>query len=197
VLQEGQVRPVGSTGTLDINVRIISATHRDLEAEIAAGRFREDLYYRLNVVHLALPSLAERREDIALLAHHFLRQLSARYKKTVNNFAPEALELLISSPWPGNVRQLYNLVEQTVALSTSPVVPASLVQGALKTQTETLSSFEEARRRFEREYLAQVLKITNGNVSQAARMAKRNRTEFYKLLQRHHLDPRLFKNAAE
>lgn len=197
VLQEGQVRPVGSTGTLDVNVRIISATHRDLEAEIVAGRFREDLYYRLNVVHLALPSLAERREDIPLLAHHFLRQLAGRYKKTVNGFAPEALELLIASPWPGNVRQLYNLVEQTVALSTSPVVPASLVQGALKTQTESLSSFEEARRRFEREYLAQVLKITNGNVSQAARLAKRNRTEFYKLLQRHHLDPRLFKNAAE
>jgi two-component system response regulator GlrR len=197
VLQEGQVRPVGSTATLDIDVRIISATHRDLEAEIAAGRFREDLYYRLNVVHLALPSLAERREDIPLLAHHFLRQLATRYKKTVNGFAPEALELLVASPWPGNVRQLYNLVEQTVALSTSPVVTATLVQGALKTQTEALASFEEARRRFEREYLAQVLKITNGNVSQAARLAKRNRTEFYKLLQRHHLDPRLFKNAAE
>jgi two-component system response regulator GlrR len=197
VLQEGQVRPVGSTATLDIDVRIISATHRDLEAEIAAGRFREDLYYRLNVVHLALPSLAERREDIPLLAHHFLRQLATRYKKTVNGFAPEALELLVASPWPGNVRQLYNLVEQTVALSTSPVVTPTLVQGALKTQTEALASFEEARRRFEREYLAQVLKITNGNVSQAARLAKRNRTEFYKLLQRHHLDPRLFKNAAE
>jgi two-component system response regulator GlrR len=197
VLQEGQVRPVGSTATLDIDVRIISATHRDLEVEIAAGRFREDLYYRLNVVHLALPSLAERREDIPLLAHHFLRQLATRYKKTVNGFAPEALELLIASPWPGNVRQLYNLVEQTVALSTSPVVTPTLVQGALKVQTEALSSFEEARRRFEREYLAQVLKITNGNVSQAARLAKRNRTEFYKLLQRHHLDPRLFKNAAE
>jgi two-component system response regulator GlrR len=197
VLQEGQVRPVGSTATLDVDVRIISATHRNLEEEIVAGRFREDLYYRLNVVHLALPSLAERREDIPLLAHHFLRQLGARYKKTVNGFAPEAMELLIASPWPGNIRQLYNLVEQTVALSTSPVVPATLVQGALKTQTETLSSFEEARRRFEREYLAQVLKITSGNVSQAARLAKRNRTEFYKLLQRHHLDPRLFKNAAE
>ncbi len=197
VLQEGEVRPVGSTATISVDVRIISATHRNLDTEIAAGRFREDLYYRLNVVHLALPSLAERREDIPLLAHHFLRQLATRYKKSVNGFAPEALELLVASPWPGNVRQLNNLVEQTVALSTSPVVPASLVQGALKTQAESLSSFEEARRRFEREYLAQVLKITNGNVSQAARLAKRNRTEFYKLLQRHHLDPRLFKQLAD
>ena len=197
VLQEGQLRPVGSTATITVDVRIISATHRDLEVEIAAGRFREDLYYRLNVVHLALPSLAERREDIPLLAHHFLRQLAARYKKSVNGFAPEALELLVASPWPGNVRQLNNLVEQTVALSTSPVVPLSLVQGALKTQAESLSSFEEARKRFEREYLSQVLKITNGNVSQAARLAKRNRTEFYKLLQRHHLDPRLFKQFAQ
>jgi two-component system response regulator GlrR len=197
VLQEGQVRPVGSTATLEVDVRIISATHRNLELEIAEGRFREDLYYRLDVVHLALPSLAERREDIPLLAHHFLRQLADRYKKSVNGFAPEALELLITSTWPGNVRQLNNLVEQTVALSTSPVVPASLVQGALKVQAETLSSFEEARKRFEREYLAQVLKMTNGNVSHAARLAKRNRTEFYKLLQRHHLDPRLFKQPLD
>jgi two-component system response regulator GlrR len=197
VLQEGQVRPVGSTATLQVDVRIISATHRNLELEIVEGRFREDLYYRLDVVHLALPSLAERREDIPLLAHHFLRQIAERYKKSVNGFAPEALELLISSSWPGNVRQLNNLVEQTVALSTSPVVPLSLVQGALKIQAETLSSFEEARKRFEREYLAQVLKMTNGNVSQAARLAKRNRTEFYKLLQRHYLDPRLFKQPVE
>mgnify|MGYP001586954529 CR=1 FL=1 len=194
VLQERQVRPVGSTEAHDVDVRIISATHRNLEAEMAAGNFREDLYYRLNVVALQLPPLAERREDIPLLVNHFLAQLVDKYKKTVNGFAPEALELLVAATWPGNVRQLYNVVEQSVALCTTPLIPASSVQQAIQNQQAEFASFEEARRRFEREYLTQLLKITEGNVTQAARLAKRNRTEFYKLLQRHQLDPKLFKS---
>jgi two-component system response regulator GlrR len=197
VLQERQVRPVGSTEAQDVDVRIISATHRNLEAEMAAGNFREDLYYRLNVVALQLPPLAERREDIPLLANHFLAQLVDKYKKTVNGFATEALELLVAATWPGNVRQLYNVVEQSVALCTTPLIPASSVQQAIQNQQAEFASFEEARRRFEREYLTQLLKITEGNVTQAARLAKRNRTEFYKLLQRHQLDPKLFNSSSK
>ncbi|MBI1965300.1 MAG: sigma-54-dependent Fis family transcriptional regulator, partial [Betaproteobacteria bacterium] len=113
VLQEKQVRPVGSTQSHAVDVRVISATHRNIEAEMAAGNFREDLYYRLNVVALALPPLAERREDIPLLANHFLSALAEKYRKTINGFAPEALELLVAAQWPGNVRQLYNVVEQS------------------------------------------------------------------------------------
>ncbi len=193
VLQERQVRPVGAVQTIPVDVRIVSATHRDLAQEIAAGRFREDLYYRLNVVALSLPSLAERREDIPLLANHFLRRLAEKYGKDIRGFAPEAMELLVSSAWPGNVRQLLNVVEQTVALSTSPLIPFTLARDAVRHGAEEFASFEDARRRFERDYLTQLLKITDGNVSQAARLAKRNRTEFYKLLQRHQLDPALFK----
>jgi two-component system, NtrC family, response regulator GlrR len=193
VLQDRKVRPVGSTDAHDVDVRIMSATHRNVEAEMAAGNFREDLYYRLNVVALQLPPLAERREDIPLLASHFLAQLGGKYRKKVTGFAPEAIEQLIAASWPGNVRQLYNVVEQSVALCTTPLIPASWVQQAIQTQHAEFASFEEARRRFEREYLAQLLKITEGNVTQAARLAKRNRTEFYKLLQRHQLEPRLFK----
>ena len=192
-LQERQVRPVGSTQTYDIDVRVISATHRNIEAEMAAGNFREDLFYRLNVVTLRLPSLADRREDITLLTNHFLAELLQKYRKTVNGLAPEAMELLIAAPWPGNVRQLYNVIEQSVALATTPLIPPSLVQQAIQHQQSEYASFEEARHRFERDYLAQLLKITDGNVTQAARLAKRNRTEFYKLLQRHQLDPKLFK----
>jgi two-component system, NtrC family, response regulator GlrR len=192
-LQERHVRPVGSTQTFDIDVRVISATHRNLEAEMAAGNFREDLFYRLNVVSVRLPPLAERREDIPLLASHFLAQLAEKYRKTVNSFAPEALELLVGAPWPGNVRQLYNVVEQSVALATTPLVSSTLVQQAIQHQESRFASFEEARHKFERDYLAQLLKITSGNVTQAARLAKRNRTEFYKLLQRHQIDPKLFK----
>jgi two-component system response regulator GlrR len=194
VLQDKKVRPVGSTDSHDVNVRVISATHRNLEAEMAAGNFREDLYYRLNVVLLTLPPLAERREDIPLLAGHFLTLLAAKYRKTVNGFAPEAMEMMVAAAWPGNVRQLYNVVEQSVALATTPIIPVSLAQQAIQNQQAEFASFEDARRRFEREYLTQLLKITEGNVTQAARLAKRNRTEFYKLLGRHQLDPKLFKS---
>ena len=194
VLQEKSVRPVGSTQSFEADVRVISATHRNIEAEMAEGHFREDLFYRLNVVALRLPSLSERREDIPLLANHFLRALAEKYKKKNNGFAPEAMELLVSASWPGNVRQLYNVVEQSVALSTTPLIPLTLAQQAIQNQQTELASFEEARKKFEREYLTRLLKITEGNVTQAARLAKRNRTEFYKLLQRHQLEPRLFKS---
>jgi len=194
VLQDKKVRAVGSTDNHDVDVRVISATHRNLEAEMAAGNFREDLYYRLNVVALSIPPLAERREDIPLLAGYFLAHLTGKYHKTVNGFAPEAMELLVAAAWPGNVRQLYNTVEQSVALATTPIIPVSLAQQAIQNQQAEFASFEDARRRFEREYLTQLLKITEGNVTQAARLAKRNRTEFYKLLGRHQLDPKLFKS---
>lgn len=196
VLEEREVRPVGATRSIAVDVRIISATHRDLDAARAEGRFRDDLYYRLNVVSLAIPSLAERREDIPLLAQNFLQRLATRYKREVNAFAPESIELLVAAPWPGNVRQLLNVVEQTVALSTTPVIPASLVQRALQGDGAAIESFEEARHRFEREYLIRLLRLTEGNVSQAARLAKRNRTEFYRLLSRHQLEAGAFKENS-
>jgi len=195
VLQEGEVRPVGSTQAIPVNVRVISATHRDLDAQRAAGLFREDLYYRLNVVSLRLPPLAERREDIPLLASHFLRRLAERYEKPVPSLAPDAMQLLVAAPWPGNVRQLLNLLEQAVALTTTGMIPASLVQSALREDAAALIPFEEARKTFERDYLVRLLKITGGNVTQAAQLAKRNRTEFYKLLQRHMLEPAMFKES--
>ncbi len=193
VLQEKAIRPVGSTKTVPVDVRVISATHRDLENELEQGNFREDLYYRLNVVTLELPNLASRREDIPLLATHFLTQLSASNSKQVSGFAPEAMELLVRASWPGNVRQLLNVIEQTFALTTTPIISATLVRKALREKPGELLTFADAKRRFEQEYLVQLLQITNGNVSRAARMAKRNRTEFYKLLHRHQIDPGLFK----
>jgi two-component system response regulator GlrR len=195
VLQEGEVRPVGSTQAIPVDVRVISATHRDLDAQREQGHFREDLYYRLNVVSLKLPSLAERREDIPLLAAHILRRLAERYRKPAPTLAPDAMALLVAAPWPGNVRQLLNLLEQAVALTPTPVIPATLVQAALKEDAAALVPFEEARKTFERDYLVRLLKITGGNVTQAAQLAKRNRTEFYKLLQRHRLEPGMFKEA--
>lgn len=193
VLQEKEVRPIGSTQSVKVDVRIISATHRNLEEAIKANTFREDLYYRLHVVALSLPSLSQRREDIPVLATHFLKTLASRYDKSLNGFAQDALEVLVKHSWPGNVRELYNVVEQAVALSTTSIITPAQLETAIRGETGNLSSFESARFEFERDYLAKLLKITNGNVTQAARLAKRNRTEFYKLLQRHHLNPSMFK----
>jgi two-component system response regulator GlrR len=194
-LQEKQVRPVGAAQPVAVDVRIISATHRNLEERVKSGEFREDLYYRLNVVSLTLPPLADRREDVVPLAQHFLKATAARYGKDVRAFAPEALEMLVAAPWPGNVRQLANVVEQAVALSTVSIIPASLVAAALKAEPTALTPLDEAKRGFERDYLIRILRITGGNVTQAARLAQRNRTEFYKLLERHQLQPGMFKEA--
>ncbi|MBC7708605.1 MAG: sigma 54-interacting transcriptional regulator [Rhizobacter sp.] len=193
VLQDSAVRPVGSTQTVNVDVRIISATHRNLDQMRADRTFREDLFYRLNVVALKLPSLAERREDIPLLAAHFLRKIATRYRKPVPTLAPDALAAIVSTPWPGNVRQLENLLEQAVALSTTHVIPLSLIRPSLDDSAAPLVSFESARKTFERDYLVRILKLTAGNAAQAAQMAGRNRTEFYKLLQRHSLEPGMFK----
>ncbi|CAH0350996.1 sigma 54-interacting transcriptional regulator [Aquabacterium sp. CECT 9606] len=193
VLQERVVRPVGASQAIPIDVRIMSATHRDLDAAMAEGEFREDLYYRLNVVSLTLPTLAERREDIPLLANHFLAKLALKYNKRVNGFAPEAVKALATAPWPGNVRQLHNVVEQVSALATTPLIPLALVQRALRVPSVEVLTFTEARLRFEREYLVDLLKLTDGSVADAARLAGRNRTEFYRLLQKHGLTPGVFR----
>lgn len=192
MLEQREVRPLGEAKLHPVNIRVISATHRNLDVEMAEGRFRSDLFYRLKVVALSIPALSERRDDIPLLARHFLHVLADRYQKKVNGFSPEAMDLLIRARWSGNVRQLLNVVEQAVALSTGPIVPLMLIQNAIQT-LEDIVPFDEARRRFEADYLTRLLKMTGGNVASAASLAQRNRTDFYKLLQRHSLEPALFK----
>ena len=193
VLQERKVRPLGSNRDIDIDVRIISATHRDLPKAMTRGEFREDLYYRLNVVSLKIPALAERTEDIPLLANHLLRQAAERHKPFVRAFSTDAMKRLMTAGWPGNVRQLVNVIEQCVALTSSPVISDALVEQALEGENTALPTFVEARNQFELNYLRKLLQITKGNVTHAARMAGRNRTEFYKLLSRHELDANDFK----
>lgn len=191
VLQERQIRPVGSAQSIDVDVRVLSATHQNLDAAIADGRFREDLLYRLNVVTLHLPALAERREDIPLLADHLLVKLTANSRRKV--LAPEAMELLVGGHWPGNIRQLSNILERCVALAPGRVIDAELARRAVGDADTRITPLAEARDEFVRDYLITLLKITDGNVSQAARMAERNRTEFYKLLSRHDIEAGAFK----
>jgi two-component system response regulator GlrR len=193
VLQENRVRPVGSTEAVAVDTRVISATHRDLTELMMGGLFREDLYYRLNVVNIALPPLRARREDIPLLVEHFLLQVAAESNQARKVCAPEAVEMMVSADWPGNIRQLSNVVRQNVALSPARIITAEQVRSALGDQETVLPSFTQAREEFTRKYLSQLLQVTGGNVSQAARLAKRNRTDFYKLLSRHQLVPEHFK----
>lgn len=193
VLQERKIRPLGSNRDLDIDVRIISATHRDLPKAMAKNEFREDLYYRLNVVNLKIPALNGRVEDIPLLANHLLRESAKRHKPFVRSFSVDAMKCLMAASWPGNVRQLVNVIEQCVALTTAPVISEALVMQALEGENTALPTFVEARNQFELNYLRKLLQMTKGNVTHAARMAGRNRTEFYKLLARHELDANDFK----
>ena len=186
-LQQQSVRPLGASKDVHVNVRVIAATHHDLEADVARGTFREDLYYRLNVIKLKLPALEQRREDIPLLADYFLQKFSADGVAT--GFSPGAMEGLVSASWPGNVRQLANVVQHCIVLCRSALIPRTLVQHALQGKAKRLASFADARDQFEYEYLSSLLRTTAGNVAQAARLAERNRSEFYKLLKKHELDP--------
>jgi len=192
-LQEGEVRPVGSDSPVAVDVRVISATHRELEASIRAGDFREDLYYRLNVVMLELPPLRDRREDIPLLVNHFLQQMEKSEGQARKTFSPQAMALLVGASWPGNIRQLQNVVAQTHVLSSTSVIPESLGKKALRTDGPTLQTLTEARDQFERDYLIKLLQMTEGNVTKAADLAGRNRTELYKLFSKHGLTAELFR----
>ncbi|NNF16952.1 MAG: sigma 54-interacting transcriptional regulator [Gammaproteobacteria bacterium] len=195
VIEENAVRPVGSSETVPVNARIFSTTNKDLRALIMDGRFREDLYYRLTQTSLTMPALHEHAEDIPVLANSFLDEHIARLSRPRMVYAPEAIECLMSARLPGNVRQLKNLVKEHVSLCRTPVISAELVRDTLGDLDSPLPSFAVARDEFIRSYLARLLKMTGGNVTQAARMAKRNRTDFYKLLARHQLDPEVFKHS--
>ena len=191
VLQEGAVRPVGATQSVNVDVRIISATHRNSTRCAPTGP---------SVKICSTGSMWWRQTAVAgraagghpLLVNHFLKKIATRYRKTVPTLAPDALAALVAAPWPGNVRQLENLLEQAVALSTARH-PAVADPAQPDDSAAPLVSFEAARKTFERDYLVRILKLTAGNAAQAAQMAGRNRTEFYKLLQRHNLEPGMFR----
>ncbi len=196
VLQDFEVRPVGSTKSYPVDVRIISATHKDIDASVRDGEFREDLYYRLKVVPIDIPSLDERREDIPLLVSHFLRAYSESNSKNLKYFAPDAMEYLVNSSWPGNIRHLLNVVDLCATLCKTETIPLSLVKKVCRDKPESFITLKEARQDFERNYLTGVLRVTSGNVANAAKIAGRNRTEFYKLLNQYNIDPGDFRQSG-
>ncbi len=190
VLQEKTIRPVGIQEEISIDVRIVSATHKNLPEAIKNQQFREDLYYRLNVVNLKLPPLCERREDISLLAQYFSASIAKRMNQNEKHFANDAMHALVRYDWPGNIRQLQNVVEQVVALTPGEVISAHLVLAALDSNEKSVEplSLNDAKKEFERDYVINTLKMAGGNVAEGAKLAKRNRSDFYKLIKKHNID---------
>jgi len=177
VLQEGVFYPLGATAPVTVDVRVIAATNQNLEAAVKAGLFREDLYYRLNVIQINLPPLRDRREDVMLLASHFLKKYAAEQEKQITSFAPESVNFLMRNDWPGNVRELENAVEHAVTLSAGPVLELGhFPMRRIMAKPEELSlmvdlPLKEARDEFEKKYISALLSITGGNVTKAAEMA--------------------------
>lgn len=194
VLEERLVRPVGSSQSWKADARIIAATHQNLLKMVEQGSFRQDLFYRLNVIQLTIPTLDKRSDDIPLLANSFLERAIERHNLRAISFAPRAVEQLSVAKWPGNIRQLANTVERLAVLNQSGIITEKSVLEALGGQQKQLPSLAEAKSEFERDYLISILRQTGGNVTKAARSAQRNRTDFYKLMARHNIQPSLFKD---
>ncbi|HEX9080271.1 MAG TPA: sigma-54 dependent transcriptional regulator [Desulfuromonadaceae bacterium] len=195
VLQERQFYPVGSSRPLEVDVRVIVATNKNLEELARQGLFREDLYYRIHVIPITLPPLRERPEDIPLLAETFLKKFCDQMKKGVKGFTPGALQRLMHHDWPGNVRELENTIEYAVAMTGQDLITEELILPA-KGGTplpEPLKPLKEAKDAFESAYLVRLLERTGGNISNAATLAGKYRADFYLLLKKHGIHPADFK----
>jgi two-component system response regulator HupR/HoxA len=198
VLQEGEIKPVGSDRTTSVDVRVIAATNKNLEQEVAAGKFREDLYYRLNVFPITLPPLRERAEDIPVLVHHFIKKYAAKIHKKINGITDGAMELFLKAPFPGNIRELENEIERTVTLAddNQPITPdliSARFHAPVVTDSaypsETGDSIKEAVENLEIRMIRKALKKTKGNILQAAEDLQLSRAGLHKKLARYKIDP--------
>jgi DNA-binding NtrC family response regulator len=196
VLQEREVRPVGSNTSRPVDVRVIAATNRDLTAEIAEGKFRQDLFYRLNVVSIEVPALRARMDDVPLLAHHFVQKHAAKHGRKVEGIEPAAMAALCAHDWPGNVRELENVMERGVVLCTQRHLSVEDLAGSVKATRPSTEPFcgalelpmAQAKQEFERSYLKRVLLRAHGRLTDAARLAGVDRSNFRRLLRRFEVD---------
>jgi two-component system, NtrC family, response regulator GlrR len=197
-LQEREYRPVGGNTVMRANVRVIAASNCDLRALSLRGSFRQDLYFRLNVLHLALPPLRERRSDIPVLAKHFVRYFANEFHRGVSEITPSALRKLLAHNWPGNVRELKHVIERAVLLTSNPALIASDIEIDSTVVSDAADdSFRSAKsrvvRNFERGYLEQLLAASHGNITQAAEAAKKDRRAFFELIRKHEIEPSRFR----
>ena len=199
-IQDKEYRPLGSTTVHKADVRLIAATNADLGRLAQNGKFRQDLYYRLNIISFCLPPLRERHEDVSLLARHFLDKYTEHFNKEVSGFSSEAMQRLRLYDWPGNARELENCVERAVVLAQNVLVQGSDISLPTDQATSAQESFQNAKRKvieqFEKSYLQGVLLSTYGNISQAAAVAQKNRRAFWQLIQKHGIDAGAFRTDS-
>jgi len=200
-LQEKEYRPIGSGTTRRANVRVIAAANNGLERAVQQGQFRQDLYYRLNIIHVPLPPLRQRREDIPLLAAHFLRTHADRLGRPVLRFTPAAGEKLLRHDWPGNVRELEHVIERALVFSGGSVMDENLILTSSHADDDPgADSFKEAKAKtvadFERSYIEGLLAVHHGNISHAARHAGKNRRAFWELIRKYGVETDRFRAPA-
>jgi len=193
VLQERQFYPLGTEKPVEVDVRVIVATNRNLEVEVKEGRFREDLFYRILVIPITIPPLRERREDIPALVDLFLKEFSQQMKKEIKGIAPAAMQKLMLHDWPGNIRELKNAIEYAITMTRHEVITEDLILQGKTLSQDPLTTLKEARDAFEKDYITRMLDITGGNISKAAKLAGKYRADFYHLLRKHNIRPENFK----
>ena len=195
VLEEKTILPVGSNKPVKVDARILAASNKNLREEVAKGNFREDLFYRIHVIVIKLPPLRERKEDIPLLARHFLRKYAEQMQKKILGFSPLATQKLLRYDWPGNVRELENTIESAVALTDKNAITEEMILPSRKVDEHRLKSLKDAKKDFEKNYLIQLIELTRGNVSQAAKLAGKYRADLYELLKKYNLNPADFREG--
>ncbi|MDQ7786426.1 MAG: sigma-54 dependent transcriptional regulator [Thermodesulfovibrionales bacterium] len=192
-LQERQFYAIGSQIPAEVDVRVIVATNKDLQKLIREGKFREDLFYRIHVIPIHLPPLRERKEDIPLLAEHFLSKCRQQMNKELKGFSADAMQQLMLFDWPGNIRELENTIEYAAAMAKHDIITDHLIfQSGPK---ETLKTFRESRAQFEEKYLSNLLHLTRGNVTRAAKLAGRYRADLYNLIRKYNIDTQKYKDS--
>jgi len=195
VLQERQFYPLGGKKPTDVDVRILTATNKNLENEVTNGKFREDLFYRIYVIPIHLPPLRERKEDIPLLVDHFVKKFEKRMKKAIKGISTPALQKLFFYSWPGNVRELENTIEYAVAMTAQELVGEDLILQAKPIEEDKLKPLKDAKNEFEKNYISNILSLTGGDVSKTAKLAGKYRSDVYALLKKHDLNLLGFKKA--
>ena len=193
VLQEKQFHTLGGEKSIEVDVRILTATNKNLEDEVKSGAFREDLFYRIYVIPIHLPPLRERKEDIPLLADHFIKKFAGEMKKEIKGISTPALQKLLSYPWPGNVRELENTIEYAVAMTARDVISEDLILQTKTIEGDKLKPLKDAKNEFEKSYISNILSLTGGNVTRAAKLAGKHRADLYDLLKKHDLKAADFK----
>jgi two-component system response regulator GlrR len=194
VLQERNFYPVGSEKIVEVDVRLIVATNKDLEEQVKQGLFREDLFYRIHVIPIHIPPLRERKEDIPPLVEHFIKKYGLQMNKEVKGLTPLAMQKLLLHDWPGNVRELENTIEYAMAMAEQDFITEDFIlKKKVIVPQQAMKSLKEARDAFEKAYLIHLLELCQGNVSEAAKLAGKHRTDFYDILKRHDLNIRELK----